>query len=200
MIPGLGQALGGALGLGFMQNPSDAANPYFDQMEGRISPYLNPYIQAGTNALSTLQTQFGNLLNNPGQMFNNMGQNFQQSPGYNWQLNQGLGAANQAASAGGMLGSPMHQQQAQTVAQGLANQDYYNWMNQVQGMYGQGLQGMQGIQNNGLTASTTMANAIMNQLLAQAKMAGEGVKQTNENKGSGMGSIIGGLGSAFGFW
>lgn len=189
----IGNILGGVLNYSTYKNPAESAMPYLNQMGGQSGQYLNPYITAGQGAMGQLQGQYGNLISNPGQMFNQFGQSFQQSPGYQWQLGQGLQAANQAAAAGGMLGTPAHQQQSQQVAQGLANQDYYNYMNPVMNMYGQGLQGLQGINQMGYGASNQMANTLMEQLMAQAQTAAYGTQGQNQNIGGSIGSILSGI-------
>ena len=148
---GLGQLFGGSGG-----NPFDAASEYYNKIPGAINPYFKPYQEAGQNALSTLTGQYGNLINDPNGLMSRIGAGYQKSPGYDWQLNQGLQAGNNAAAAGGMLGSPQHQQNNQATAQGLANQDYYNYMNKALGLYGTGLSGLQGINQMGFNANAIL--------------------------------------------
>lgn len=186
----LGGGLGGILGSLFNnQSPSDAANQYLNQMPGQISPYFQPYIQAGAGALGPLQGQYSNLMSDPGGMLNKIGAGYHQSPGFNFALNQALKAAGQGAAAGGMAGSPMAQQQNMATATGMANQDYYNWLNQAQGMYGMGLQGEQGLAGMGMQAGTNMANVIAAQLAQQAADAYQQQAQQNQGLMSGLGSI-----------
>jgi hypothetical protein len=180
---GFGQLLGGLLTK--WQNPADAAMPYMNQ----IAPNFNPYIKSGQDALPNLQKQYDMLTNNPGAMMNQMGQNFQQSPGYNFQLNQGMNAINHAAAAGGTLGTPMEQQNAANMAGGFANQDYYNWLNHSMNMYGAGLQGQQGMAQMGLQAGDDMSNALM----SQANLAYAGAQNQNQHSAglmSALGSIL----------
>lgn len=192
---GVGGIISGIMNLmSDYKNPSDEASKYINQIGGATGQYLNPYINAGKDAMGQLQGQYGDLINNPGGKLNQIGQSFQQSPGYQFQMGQGLNAANSAASAGGMLGSPAHQQNSQNVAQGLANQDYYNWMNHAQGMYGQGLQGLQGINQMGYGASNEMSQNIANMLQQQAQLGAAGVQNEAQNKAGGWGSIWGAFG------
>ena len=71
-----GAGMAGA-GLGAMmgkyKNPADAGIGYMDQMPGEISKYLDPYINAGKNALPGLQDQYGKLMNDPGGRLNEIG-------------------------------------------------------------------------------------------------------------------------------
>lgn len=88
-------------------NPAGAAMPYLDQIKGE---YLSP------EAYNTIASQY------------------KQSPGYQFRLKQAMLAGNNAAGAGGMLGSGQHQFENMSTAEGLANQDYNNWWQQRMGL------------------------------------------------------------------
>lgn len=203
---GLSQALGTAgLGLGSVMmggnynNPADAAQPYFDQIPGTISPYYQPYINAGQGAMSSLQDQYGQLVNDPAAKLNSIGQGYQQSPGYQFKVDQATKAANQAAAAGGMLGSPMEQQQLASTVTGLADQDYYNWMNQALGLYGSGLSGYQGLNQMGYGASNELAQSLANALMSQGQLAYTGAANQNamnQQQDTGWGALFSGISSA----
>lgn len=192
LMGGLGDVLGGFL-QSQMPNPASSAMPYLNQIGSSMSPLYQPYINAGNSALPTLQNQYGSLMN--GNFINNMGQNFHQSPGYGFQVNQAENAANRAAAAGGMLGSPEEQQNISTTVNGLANQDYYNYLNHEMGAYGMGLQGEQGLYNTGFNASNELATNLAQALMSQANMAYAGQANQNQSSGGGLGSMISGLGS-----
>jgi hypothetical protein len=192
---GLGSMLGGLFGNSKWKNPADAGMGYLNQIPGAMSPYLDPYASAGRNALGPLQQQYMQLMNNPGGMMNQMGAGFQQSPGYQFNVNQATNAANRAAQAGGMVGSPQEQQSLASNVSGLANQDYYNYLNKAMGLYGQGLQGEQGMANMGLQAGTTMANNLAQALMSQSNMAYAGQQNDNQHQGgfwSSLGGMLGG--------
>lgn len=197
----LGSALGGAamMGAGLFgskyKNPADAAMPYLNQIPGTIKPYYDPYIQAGQQSLGDLMTQYGQLMNDPGQKFAQLGQGFQQSPGYQFQYNQGMNAANSAAQAGGMAGTPYHQQNAANMASNLANQDFYNYMGNIQGLYGQGLQGASGINQMGYNASNELAQSLAAALMNQGGMAYAGQNNQNTANSARMSNIWGGAGA-----
>lgn len=194
-IPGIASGVGGLFNWLGASNPSDAANPYLSQMQGVAEQYLSPYVNQGNRAGGVLQGQYGQLLNDPTGKLAGWGSQYQQSPGYQWQLDQALGGANRAAAAGGMLGTPMHQQESAQMAQGLANQDYWNWMKNVQGLYGQGLQGEQGMYNTGAQSAQSISDAIQAALASQAQNAYTGAVNENQQQGGGIGSFLGGLGS-----
>lgn len=188
--------LGGLFGALSWKNPADAANPYLQGIQGQMSPYLNPYMQAGGRAMGTLESQFNRGIQDPTSIMKQIGSTYQQSPGYQYNLNQAQQGVNNAAAAGGYVGTPQAQQQMADVTSGLASRDYNQYMNMGMGSYNQGLQGMQGINQMGYGASQQMADAAMQQLMAQAKNAYYGQGAENENNSSmwgGLGSIASGL-------
>lgn len=195
----IGAGLFGLFG-GGDTNPANAAQGYLRNIPGSISPYYNPYINAGTGALSNLQGQYSNLINNPGGMINQIGSNYQQSPGFQFALQQALQGAGHAAAAGGMAGSPQHEQWNTQLATDIGNQDYYNWLNQATGLYGAGLQGEQGLANTGFNAATGMSDQIAQALANQAGLAYAGKAAQNQAQGSSLNDIFGGAGilGAFG--
>lgn len=191
-LAGIGSGLGGYFGGG--KSPSDAANQYLNQIPGQTSQYFNPYIQGGQNQFNQLGEQATGLMNNPGGKLNDIGANFQQSPGFKFALEQALGGANRAAAAGGMAGSPANQQQDMQLANDIANQDYYNWLGQATGLYGQGLNAAQNEANLGLNAGTNQANNIATLLAQQGQNAFNQQSANNIRKGGAFSDILGGLG------
>lgn len=98
--------------------------------------YMNPYYQAGTEALTNLQGRLNNGFQ-PGDLT--------QDPGYQFQLEQGNKNLNRSLGAQGSLFSGRALTAAQDYGQGLAEQTYQNaynrWLqenNQLSGMAGTG--------------------------------------------------------------
>lgn len=194
------QGLGGiGAGLGNMfsdwSNPADAAMPYFGQISDQLKQYMNPYIQRGNQALDITQGQYGNLINDPSAMYNKIASGYQQSPGFQFALKQGLNAADNRNAAGGMSLSPAAEQNRMEVATGLANQDFGNYMGRATGLYNTGLSGMQGIGNMGFDASKSLSENLASMLLSQAMLAYQGQNAENQHDDGGLGSLLGGLGS-----
>lgn len=175
-------------------NPSNAAQPYLNQVPGTVSPYFNPYIQAGTEQLGNYQNQLGQLTNNPGGFVNQIGSGYQQSPGFQFALQQALRAAGNQQAAGGMSGTPAAQFQAEQVATGLANQDYYNWLQQALGAYGKGLEGEQGLVQGGQLAGSQLGGILGQNLGNQAAFGYAGKAQQNQL----LGGLLGGIGNLIG--
>lgn len=136
---------------------------------------------------------------------------FQATPGYQFQFDQGTGAVNALAGARGGLDSGRTRQDLMQFGQGLANQEYSNYLNRLTGMAGAG-QNAAGTQAN---AATNAASGVSNALAAQgnAQSAGAigvgnawanglnnqiGLFQYQRGVGGGGGLNIGRSGSLFG--
>jgi hypothetical protein len=187
---------GAGLGAGLGAFPAEAAQPYLEQMKPTLEQYFQPYREAGMRALPTLEEQYGQLLQQPEAVMGRIGAGFQESPGYQWEMDEMIRAANQAAAAGGMLGTPAEQQQVMGAAQGLAGKDYYDYLNRALGLYGQGLGGTAGLGQMGYGASQALAENLANVLASQAQLAyaGQAAQQQQAGGlGGALGSLAGGL-------
>ncbi len=180
-------------------NPADKAMPYIDQIPGQSAPYLDPYFQQGKNALPVLNNEYSSLMQNPGGRVNQMGQSFQQSPGFKFALDQALQGSRHGAAAGGMAGSPQHEQENMGIATGMANQDYNNWMGHSMHMYDQGLGGEQQFAGMGFHAGQSMADMISQQLAQKADMTYAGQQNDNQENSSFWGNLMQGAGALAGF-
>jgi hypothetical protein len=181
---GLGAGLGALLGGIGQTSPAESARPYMEQ--------IAPTAEAGERAIPTLEDQYSRLLSDPGAVMGDIGAGFQRSPGYEWELGQALRAANQAASAGGMLGSPQAQQEAAEMATGLASKDYYDYMDRALNLFGTGVSGTQGLMQTGAGASGNLAESIANALASQAQLEYAGQVAENQARG-GLGGTLGSL-------
>ena len=76
---------------------------------------------------------------------NQMGKSYQESPGLKNQIAQAMQGSGHAAAAGGMAGSPQHEQQNMQLSSDIASKDYNNWMQNALGLYNSGLSGQQGM-------------------------------------------------------
>ena len=171
---------------------------YLEDARRMMNEQYSPYQQAGQRALPQLENQYAQLLNNPASMQALLGQGFQQDPGYQYQLQEAMNEGNQAASAGGMLGTPGHQKQMMGVAQGLANQGYNDYWNRNQGLFGQGLSGTQGMFNTGFDATNNYAGGMGNLYGSQANLANARYQSGQDMLGSLLGAGIGAAGYALG--
>ena len=98
------------------QETDDVAGFYKKQMESAGEPY-DQYRKLGEGLLNDY---LQNLRQGPGTF------NYQESPGYQFTLNEGLKAVDRSAAARGGLLSGRAVKEATRYAEGVANQDYYN--------------------------------------------------------------------------
>ena len=180
------------------KNPADSAMPYLNQIPGQTQPYMQPWFDAGRNALPRLQGQYDSLLGDPGAKMNQIGQSFKESPGFKFAMQQALQGANHAAAAGGMAGSPQHEQQSMQLATDLGNQEYNNWLQNALGLYGAGLSGEQGLSQQGQQSGQSIADMIAQTLAQQGNLAFQGQRQQNQNRNDLWGNIFKGAGSVLG--
>lgn len=180
------------------KNPADKAMPYYNQIPGQTNQYYQPYFEAGTSTLPGLQQQYGALTSDPGSMMNKFGESYKSSPGLEFAIQQALQASGNAAAAGGMAGSPQHQQQNMQLANDIASQDYNNWMNNALGLYGAGLSGQQGLAGMGQTAGQNQADMIAQTLAQQGNLQFQGQAQKNKNQSDLFGNLFKGAGMALG--
>lgn len=193
---GLGTAAGGAYNLfGKGQpNPADAANKTIGQIPGQTQQYYDPYMQAGKGAMGDLQNRYKDLLG--GNVQNQLGENYKQSPGYQFKLQQGLAAGNNAAAMGGALGTPMHQQQSMQLGNDIASQDYNDYLKNQMGLYGLGLGGEEGVNKMGFEANKGMADTVGNALSQQGAYQFAGQAGKNAANAQNSGNLFSGLGMA----
>lgn len=183
---------------GGWNNPADAAMGDMDQIPGQISKYMDPYIKQGQEQYGRLNDQYGRLMNDPGGRVNEIGASYHQSPGFQFALQQALQGAGHAAAAGGMAGSPQHEQQNMTVATGLANQDYNQYLQNALGAYGMGMQGSQGLYNTGAEMGKSAGEDMASYFANRAKLNYEGANAENQHRGGMWGTLLGAGGAVAG--
>ena len=140
----------------------DSGAPYDDAMKQyrewaqKAQEAQDPYLKAGQGAIGDYQ-QWLQGQKDPSGFINNLMGQYQQSPYAKYMQQQSMRAGQNAASAGGLMGSTPFAQQMQQNAGNIASGDMQNWLKNVLGIntqYGQGEQNlMQGGQNaaNALT-------------------------------------------------
>ncbi len=166
------------------KNPAKAGMPEFDQASQMMPQYYQPYMQAGQQQIPQLQAQYQKLLSDPNGIVNQIGQGYHQSPGYQYRLNQGEQAITNANAAGGMLGTNQHQQQAGQLAENMAGDDYYKYMDSQLGQYnkslGYALPGMEDMMHQGQTGSNDLATNLAQLLMSKGVLQTEAQRYDNE--------------------
>jgi hypothetical protein len=129
---GAGASAGAGILGGIMQSNSQAKalaqqKAIFEEQRNDLAPYRT----AGGTTLQDQQDLLG--LNGQDAATAAMAK-FQQSPGYQWQLGQGLRAVDAGAAASGMLRSGATLKAEQTYGSGLADQDFSNYYSRLMGI------------------------------------------------------------------
>ena len=184
IISGLGGAYAANKAAQTQSNASNQAAQTQLQMFNQTQQNLQPYMQGGTTAMNQLVagTQPGGALT-PTPYSNFTTQQFQQDPGYQFQLQQGQNALTNAASLTGGMNSNNLKGMV-NYSQGMANTDYQNALNNYIQQYQLG--------NNAKQQQFT-------NVLAQAGMgenAAAGLGNTSAQVGSQVGNNIVGSGVA----
>lgn len=162
----VGSAAVGAVGASrAAKAQTNAANAQInEQRETRdiIRADLQPFRDAGGNALAAYQFELG-LGPRPDEYGG-----FDATPGYDFRLDQGMQALQGTAAARGGLNSGRTMQDAMRFGQGMASQEYGNFMNRLAGFtdMGMGAANMQG--NASQNAAAGIGNAFANVGNAQA--------------------------------
>jgi len=171
-------------------NPADAAMPYLNQILGQTNQYYQPWYEAGKNMIPGLSDQYNQLMNDPSKRLNDIGAGYKESPGFKFAMQQALQGSGHAAAAGGMAGSPQHEQQNMELAQNIASKDYNDYMKNALGLYGMGLSGGQTMSGQGQQSGQNLADMISQQLASQAGYAYAGGAAKNQQRSGLLGNIF----------
>lgn len=129
------------------------------QMYNQTRSDLSPYRTTGQSALDTIANMYGLSTGggtNTGATSGQSYANFYNSPNYQFALQQGTQAVNSSAAAEGQVMSGANQTALENYGQGLASQQFNNYMSQLLSLAGIG-QSAAGMQAN---SNTSTANSI----------------------------------------
>lgn len=131
---------------------------------------INAQGSSATNPLNTSQSLLSQYTNNYTSTNNYSGftgdqvtEQLRSTPGYQFQLSQGLAGINAAAAAGGMLSSGNTLLAANNYAQNYADTSYNTYMNSLSNLMGQGNAATQQIASNQTGLGTAQATLTQNQ-------------------------------------
>ena len=190
VLPLLGALASGVLGMAAANKAARAQErsardqiAYSEQTRDMIRDDLSPYRQGGQTAWNALLSEYGLGARPEGYG------GYQSSPGYAWQMQQGQQAIDGSAAARGQLFSGATLRSQQQSGQGLAAQDYGNW-----------LAGLGGLAGAGQNAAAGMATANTN----NAQMAGQALGSIGNARAAGaigQANAFGdAIGNATGIW
>jgi hypothetical protein len=159
---------------GALTNASNIEQQQFAQTEGN----LQPYITGGQNAFSALQSALGIGTGGGAGTINPA--SFQASPGYQFQLQQGLNGVQNATSNTGGVGGGNALKALQSYGSGLANQGWQSYLSNLGGIASSGQNAATQLGNFG----ASMAGQI-GQNTIDSGLAGAGNAMAQGNIGSG---------------
>lgn len=179
-------------------NPADAGMQYLEQIPDIGKEYYNPFIERGKRSGNILEGQYDRMAQDPVDYLDQIMRSYRPSSGYDFKQNQMLKAAGNTAAAGGFRGTQNDQQDSAAMVQALLGDDMQQFLQNVLGIQGSGLQGHQGFQNQGYNASSSLADYLGTNLSNQAGLAFQGQSQENANHAGILNSLIGAGGSVLG--
>lgn len=145
----------------------EASNVQQQMFETQRQDYA-PYREVGQNALAQLASQYGISAPTVGGYETTGMAGFQESPGYQFALGQGINALDRSAAARGGLYSGAQGKALQEYGQGLANQEYGNYLNRLASMAGIGQSATGSTAQLGASTASNVGNALMQQGAAQS--------------------------------
>lgn len=185
--------MGALIQLMGQQNALGALGPAYDKATKRYDTnYYDPYTSA-TNAAPGAMSDALGLGGAAGNQ--RATEAFQAGPGYQFALDQGLQALNRNAASRGMLSSGNNSQDIVRFSQGLANQEYGNYLNRLGDFSRLGLgaaQGQTGRQSDLASLDTGYGNAQAGIYTNTANNIADIMGRNQQQRSSGLGSAIAG--------
>jgi len=169
---------------------TQAATAEQENMFQQTQANLAPWMQAGKGALG----QYAGILQVPGFQQVDPTQALRATPGYNWNMSQGVNALDRSAASKGMLLSGPQTQALTKYGQGLADNTYNQYMSNLFGLSGQGQNaaGMVG------QFGQNTANQIGQYDLMGGQATAQGIMNAYQGQQQGTQNLLGGLGSLAG--
>ena len=182
----------------------EAEDPIRQAQQGALG-YMQPYQQAGTQALGQYQGALGQQAD-PTAFYDQIMSHYAQSPAAKFQEQQGIGALQNRAAATGMTGSGQEMKDIMKYSQGLASQGQQDYLKNILGIRGDYMSGLKGLGLQGQQAAGTMGGyqfrggedlTSLMQQIARAKAASQGTLESGVGKLQQQitGAISGGLGA-----
>lgn len=166
LSPMSGSRVQRGLGLKYDEpNPANSAMPYLNQIPGIGRQNLDPFIQRGQQAegrapavydqmyneahnmpdlyQNNFPQEYGSMAKNPTEFLDNIMKSYKPSEGYKYKQGKLLGAARNSAASGGFAGTQYDQDQQANMVNGILGGDMQEFLNNILGIQGQGLQGQE---------------------------------------------------------
>ena len=164
------------------QSPFDAAAPYYKKSEDAIKGFAKTYTDRGDAQYEGLNEQYASMMNDPAAFLEQIMGGYEQSSGYQRSLDEALGAASAAASAGGYSGLPSDQQGQGRLASSMMNDDMSRYIQQVLGIQDRGTGGSQGFYDQGYGAAKSASSDMSNLFGSQGSAAFGQARQDQQSQ------------------
>ncbi len=154
-IPGVRSGFDKLMGQG-KYDPASKAMPYLNQAQDQ---YL-PYQQQGQAAYNQLNPVYSQMTQDPAAYLEQLMGGYEPSKTYQTHRDEALNAIGNTAAAGGMRGSPQDIINSTRLSDSLLGSDMQQWLQNVMGLQGMGLQGQQHFYDTGVGATSDIANIL----------------------------------------
>lgn len=163
-------------------NPADAGMGYLNRIPAEVGKYYQPFISSGQQAEQITNPIYGQMSQNPQDFLNSIMRGYNPSEGYRFKERELGDALRNTAAAGGFVGTPYHQQQQGELTSGLLSQDMQQFLNNILGIQGTGLQGQENRIGRGYNAATGYGNILGSNLAQQGGLAMQGAASQQANQ------------------
>lgn len=203
-----GAQQGGDMAMGGAQQAYQAAQTANSQNQAeaqRGREAISPWTSAGGSALNRISSLLGlgHFVNNDG-TYNLDNSNargdqdnalaaFQTSPGYSFRRQEGINALDRSAAARGMLLSGKQVKGVQTYGDGLASDEYRNYMGDLMGVSGQGA----GATSGANATSAGLVSGGSNALVSGGRSLFDGAAARGSAYSAGANALASGIGQGF---
>lgn len=200
---GLGQFIGAEIGANDLSKGQDAINGDVTGFGSSVAPY-NSFGQSFLNPAATALDHIDNVAGQT-QSYDDFMKSYSASPGVKYQLGQATETQNESAASKGQLLSGTNERALSTISQGIAAtgantayNEYLQGNNQQFGQLESALGNMFQAIGVGTTATGQQAGVTNAQIGATSNIA-QAQAKNDQAKGSGLGSMFGGIGSLLAF-
>ena len=179
-------------------NPAKAAQPYLNKAHDVGNQYYDPYVQRGEQANQQSNQLYQRLAQDPSGYFNELMQGYKPSAAYQGKYDRAFREATNSANAGGYAGTELDQEERGRLANRLSEEDLQQYINNILGLQGTGLEGLQHQGDYGYQASQGVADYLGNSYGNQAENAYAGKAQQLKNQSNTFSDLLKGGAQAAG--
>lgn len=194
LISGLLQG-GGALANIFGGKSSRKAGQTLGQIPEYGRQAYNPFIQQGQQATNQLNPLYQQFAGNPTDYYNSILGQYQPSAGYQYKQDKLNQMAHNTAASGGYAGTGGDVQDRSELFNALMGEDMQQFLQNILGIQGAGMQGLQHQADTGYNAAGSLADYLGGANQLQARNQAFGGYLGGANRTSGLNALSGLIGT-----